>query len=77
MKIDVEIQGILRRPRGVQREQLELADATTASQLIAQLGYSEREQRSLRLVRAGTILDPGAPLVDGDQVIVFAPVGGG
>lgn len=77
MKIDVEIQGILRRPHGSQREQLEVAAATSASQLIALLGYSEREQRSLRLVRGGKILDPGAALADGDQVVVFAPVGGG
>jgi molybdopterin converting factor small subunit len=77
MKIDVEIQGILRRPHGVQREQLAVADAISASQLIALLGYSEREQRALRLVRAGKILEPGAMLADGDLVIVFAPVGGG
>jgi len=77
MKIDVEIQGILRRPHGTQHEQLEVAAGTSASQLIALLGYREREQRSLRLVRSGTILDPGAALADGDQVIVFAPVGGG
>jgi len=77
MKVAVEIQGILRRPHGSPSEQLDVPDGTTAAQLIAQLGYREREQRALRLARAGQILDPGAPLADGDRLIVFAPVGGG
>lgn len=77
MKIQVEITGILRRPQGQARFELELDDGTSAQQALDALGYRPHELRALRLSRAGTVLAPGDALVDGDQVLVFAAVGGG
>ena len=77
MKVRVEISGILRKPTGAARLELELDGPTTAAGLLPRLGYSEREQRALRLSRAGEVLAPGAELRDGDELIVFTAVGGG
>jgi sulfur carrier protein ThiS len=77
VRVLVEIGGVLRKPSGQARFVLELPDPCSAAELIPQLGYSEREQRAVRLSRDGEVLVPTTPLHDGDHVVVFTAVGGG
>lgn len=77
MKVQIEITGILRKPQGQARVELELAEPATAQQALDALGYRPHELRALRLSRQGQVLAPGATLVDGDALLVFAAVGGG
>lgn len=77
MKIQIEITGILRRPSGQALLHLELAEPHSASEVIALLGYTEAEQRALRLSRNGQVLAPNEAILEGDQLMVFAAIGGG
>ena len=77
MRVLVEITGILRKPQGQARVELALEEGASAQQALEGLGYRPHELRALRLSRQGTVLAPGDALVDGDNVLVFAAVGGG
>jgi molybdopterin converting factor small subunit len=77
MRIQVEITGVLRRPQGQARSELQLDEVATAQRALEALGYRPHELRALRLSRRGQVLAPGDRLADGDEVLVFAAVGGG
>ena len=77
MRVTVEIGGMIRRPEGQPRVTKEMPDGSTARGLLTALGYSEGEQRALRLCRDDGFLHPSSALVDGDTLTLFAAVGGG
>ena len=77
MSVHVEISGVLRRPTGDRALTVDVSDPLSATELIAKLGYDERERRALRLSRDGTLLKPSDMIQDGDQLILLAPIGGG
>ena len=77
MKIAIELAPLLRRPAGQSRVELDVPAGTRASEAIAALGYDDLEQRALRLCRDDVMLAPGDRLHDGDQLLLFAAVGGG
>ena len=77
MKVTVEITGVLRRPTGEPRIIVEVAPGATARDVIAKLGYNEVEQRALRLSRRAKALPITGTIDDGDELAVFAAIGGG
>lgn len=77
MKVLVRTYGNLRRylPDHQQGAPVEVEDSVTVGALLAALGIPESE--AWRVSRNGGLVDLDEMLFDGDQVSVFAPVGGG
>ena len=77
ISVHVRIAGILRKPRGMSSLELALDDGATAADIPAAAGYSEQERKSLRVRRGDEILNPAERIGDGDELNIFAAIGGG
>jgi sulfur carrier protein ThiS len=77
VKVQVEFAGPVRRPTPDREAAVDLPDGATASDLLAALGYSDRDLRMLTVIRGEDVLPGKTPLGDGDRVTVLLRVGGG
>jgi molybdopterin converting factor subunit 1 len=79
MRIEVTYFAVLREQRGLNRESLEIGEAT-GSELYARLSGAHGFSLPASLVRLavnGAFRDPELPLNEGDQVAFIPPVAGG
>ncbi len=77
MRVSVHLHGILRDrlpPETKGRTELELPDSATVGDLLANLGI---ERRVIVAVNGHTRVPEGQVLQEGDQVVIYTPVGGG
>ncbi|HEX2924043.1 MAG TPA: MoaD/ThiS family protein [Chloroflexota bacterium] len=77
MRLTVHLFGDLRRylPKGQELIRLEIADATTVSNLLSHLRIDPSE---VWVVRANKqVVSEESTLNDGDDIEVFEPIGGG
>ncbi|PWH18563.1 MAG: molybdopterin synthase sulfur carrier subunit [Ardenticatenia bacterium] len=77
MHVSVHLHGILRDrlpPAARGRTTLELPDAATVGDLLATLGI---ERRVIVSINGRTHVSTGHVLREGDQVMIYTPVGGG
>jgi sulfur carrier protein ThiS len=77
IRVHVKISGILIKPRGKDRLDLELKPDTTIKKLFHSLGYDKKHVNRIMTVVNGALRKPDYILNDGDNISLSIIIGGG
>lgn len=77
IRVHVKISGILIKPQGRDRLDLEVKPNTTVKKLLLSLGYDKKQLNRIMAVVNGTLRKPDYILNDGDNVSLSIIIGGG
>ena len=79
MKIRVKIEIVpgLKNPRKEHRFDMDLPDDATVKNMLMEIGYEEKETEHLMVSISNKLVPMEKKLKDGDDIFVWAPIGGG
>jgi sulfur carrier protein ThiS len=77
IRIKIEIVPGLKNPRKEHRFDMDLPDNATVKNMLMEIGYEEKETEHLMVSISNKLVPMEKKLKDGDDIFVWAPIGGG
>ena len=77
IKVNIEIIPGLKNPRKEHRFDMDLPDDATVKTMLKEIGYEEKEIEQLMVSISNRLVPKEKRLKDGDDIFVWAPIGGG
>jgi sulfur carrier protein ThiS len=77
IRVKVEIVPGLKNPRKEHRFDMDLPDNATVKNMLMEIGYEEKETEHLMVSISNKLVPMEKKLKDGDDIFVWAPIGGG
>jgi sulfur carrier protein ThiS len=77
IKVKIEIIPGLKNPRKEHRFDMNLPDSATVKTMLREIGYEEKEIEQLMVSISNKLVPTEKKLKDGDDIFVWAPIGGG
>jgi len=77
IRVKIEIVPGLKNPRKEHRFDMDLPDNATVKTMLMEIGYEEKEIEHLMVSISNKLVPMEKKLKDGDDIFVWAPIGGG
>jgi sulfur carrier protein ThiS len=77
IKVKIEIIPGLKNPRNEHRFDMDLPNGATIRTMLKEIGYEEKEIEQLMVSISNKLVPKEKELKDGDDIFVWAPIGGG